>query len=552
MDAIARIAVVAFAVAFAWVGYQRLEFLCDDAFIAFRYVSNAADGLGLVWNPPPFQPVEGYTSFLWVVLLTIVWKLFGAEPPMVANGVSFAFGVGTLLIVAAMVLRMELPRFSARARTAALVVALFGTVIDRTFLTWLSSGLETAMFNFLVTWWTFEAMTAARSRTPFVAVRLSTSAALTALARPDGLLFVAATAALVVLWLGAARRRRDAPRGLLAEVAACTPLLAVPIHLLYRHALYGEWLPNTYYAKHTGAWPESGIRYLYAFLLENGAWVFVLVAAPAAIVLVVRSLHEHPRVSAGKLAVAVPASTLLAHAGYYTLVIGGDHFEWRVYSHLVPLLFVALLALLSRLRLAPSRVLAAPILLALASIPIAWTHFDAAKGLVTREETYMLRVKIADRFPEPFRTIVETWDDDEDWLIRHHVGMRREEHARFYEEQARHFPSREDGAAIGWDGRPTYALGVVGVAGWTLPHVAVIDVLGLNDWVVARSPAPSETEGELRLMAHDRRPPPGYVQCFQPNVVAGFGRAHARPRRTPLTDADIRACEMRFRAAVTR
>jgi arabinofuranosyltransferase len=545
-------------VAFAWVGYRKLEFLCDDAFIAFRYVSNAVDGLGWVWNPPPFRPVEGYTSFLWVALLTAVWEIFGAEPPAVANGISFAFGVGTLLLVSRMVLRMELPRFSAQMRTIALLVVLLGTVIDRTFLTWLSSGLETAMFNFLVTWWVFEATTPSTLRGPAFTARLGASAALTALARPDGLLFGAATVVLIALVIVAMPRPDRTRRALLSHAAACAPLLAVPLHLLFRHAFYGEWLPNTYYAKHTGAWPESGVRYLYAFLLENGAWVFVLVALPAVVLLGVRTLRRRRRLGqrfdAGALAAAlaaiVPAGALLAHAGYYTFVIGGDHFEWRVYSHLVPLLFVALLALLSRLRARPSSALVAPILLALASVPIAWTHWDAAKDLTTRDETHMLRVKIADRFPEPFRTIVETWDADEDWLIRHHVGMRREEHVAFYEDQARHFPSRDDGRAIAWDERPTYALGVVGVAGWRLPHVAVIDVLGLNDWVVARSPARSVSEGEIRLMAHDRRAPPGYVQCFQPNVVAGFGRAHARARPTPLTDNDIRACEARFRSAV--
>ena len=51
------------------IGWQTFWFLCDDAYIAFRYVSNSQFGWGYTWNPPPFRPVEGYTSFLWVVLL---------------------------------------------------------------------------------------------------------------------------------------------------------------------------------------------------------------------------------------------------------------------------------------------------------------------------------------------------------------------------------------------------------------------------------------------------------------------------------------------------
>jgi hypothetical protein len=66
-------------------GALQLEFICDDAFITFRYVSNAHDGLGLVWNPPPFQPVEGYTGFLWALLLWATWSRLGVEPPIAAN-----------------------------------------------------------------------------------------------------------------------------------------------------------------------------------------------------------------------------------------------------------------------------------------------------------------------------------------------------------------------------------------------------------------------------------------------------------------------------------
>ena len=43
-------------------------FLTDDAFISFRYARNLSQGHGLVFNPG-FERVEGYTNFLWVLLL---------------------------------------------------------------------------------------------------------------------------------------------------------------------------------------------------------------------------------------------------------------------------------------------------------------------------------------------------------------------------------------------------------------------------------------------------------------------------------------------------
>ena len=54
-------------------GASALAFLCDDAFIHFRYAANAHDGLGIVWNPPPFERVEG-AGCLWVLVLWAMWS----------------------------------------------------------------------------------------------------------------------------------------------------------------------------------------------------------------------------------------------------------------------------------------------------------------------------------------------------------------------------------------------------------------------------------------------------------------------------------------------
>ena len=88
----------------------------------------------------------------------------------------------------------------------------------------------------------------------------------------------------------------------------------------------------------------------------------------------------------------------------------------------------------------------------------------------------------------------------------------------------------------------------VGVPGWVLPNVAILDTQGLNDAVIARSP-PVATTSEQRHMAHDRVPPPGYIECFRPNLfvtaddVLTIGR-----REVDLSASEIRACENRFRA----
>ena len=69
----------AFLPLLVWLGWQITTswFVCDDAFIAFRYARNLADGHGLVFNRG--ERVEGFTDFLWVLELAGLWRL-GVRP----------------------------------------------------------------------------------------------------------------------------------------------------------------------------------------------------------------------------------------------------------------------------------------------------------------------------------------------------------------------------------------------------------------------------------------------------------------------------------------
>lgn len=508
------------------VGWKAFWFLTDDAFIAFRYVSNSLAGRGLVWNPAPFRPVEGYTSFLWVMLLREIWQLFGMAPPQSANVVSLLFGLATLYLVLRFVQRMSFPAME-RWRPVLLALVLLGVTTNRTFLAWLSSGLETSLFNFLFIAWLFDALAVEGRGEPRWIFRLSLTGALAALCRPDGLLIVAATAALLVL-----DRRHWSVR----QVLSSAPLLLVPVHLLWRFSTYGDWLPNTYRAKYAGAWPDAGVMYFLSFVLEYGLCWWLLLAVVAA--------ARWRRIERPGMTSMIPLATVAGHLAYYTFVIGGDHFEYRVYSHLIPLLFVSgawFATRLARSGAAASTLLA---MLVICSWPIPWMHWAATKDLATREQTTRLTISLARRFPEPVRSIVAVWDDTQSWLTAHFIGLRHQEHKVFLEAQERRCPTREEGERIPWSDRDVLVEGVVGVPGWTLPNVAVIDSFGLNDRTIARRPVVARSN-ESRRMAHDRTPPPGYVDCFRPNVTVEGGKAIVRPRPAPLTDEEIRSCESR-------
>jgi arabinofuranosyltransferase len=524
-------------------GWRLFWFLTDDAFIAFRYARNSMEGLGWVWNPPPFQPVEGYTSFLWLVVLETVWRALGVAPPEAANWLGLGFGLLGLIVVARCWNASGLPAPVTPHRQVLLAVALLTTATNRTFLTWLSSGLETSLWNLLSSSWLAAALAATRGHR--TRVWLAATASLLALTRPDGLLFAAATVCLLLLPLAAPRESLSADRAArLRRLGLETlPLWLVPAHLVWRRWTYGAWLPNTYYAKVVGIWPESGLRYLGCFLLENGLWVWLILAA----LWLVKGCPGFPE---GGLAGArgshlVALGTILAHVGYYVVVVGGDHFEYRVFSYLIPWLLVSA-AWMAAWTTRSARVsIALGLTLMAASWPIQWTHWSETHGLRTRYETYKLTRPIAPLFPRPIRPILEWWDEQQAWLIARNVAMRHQEHKVFFEDQTEQWPPDNPATRLRWEDRPVLATNTIGVPGWVLDDVAIIDMAGLTDRVVARTPV---VAGKERNMAHDRWPPPGYVECFRPNVEYRWReevKIVVRARSRPLTDEEIMACESR-------
>jgi arabinofuranosyltransferase len=538
-------AITALAMLGAVLGWRALWFLTDDAYIAFRYVSNGQLGHGYTWNPPPFLPVEGYTSFLWVWCLDLVWSLTGIEPPRSANPMALLCSLASVALCAAAVARL----WAAGRRSAPLGVVLGCSlallVSNTSFLTWASSGLETALFDLLVLAWVLS-LPALGLRRGGLAVTASL-AALLELCRPDGLLFAAATLAVPLLrwWLDGRRAR-----ALLAAVPELLPLLVIPAHLLWRHGFYGAWLPNTYYAKVVEPWPAAGWRYLLSFTLEYALWLWL----PLLLAVPLRGLWQSGRGRAtpgsrGRAwLLALGLASVAAHVGYYVLVVGGDHFEYRVLAHTVPLLALAFAWAVLRLELRSLPTLGLGLALLAGSNLLPWSLWWHSRGFNTRAETHMLVVPLAPKLPGALRGYARSWDGLQRWMVDHYVCIRRQEHRVFEGFQRSYLPSRAEGAqAFAGVDNPVISSPTVGVLGWVYPHAAIIDILGLNDWVVARTPM---THDRGRVMAHDREPPPGYMGEFEPVLYTREGKLHPSERSAPLSDERVRDIEARWRARV--
>src|SRR5204863_10164001 len=80
------------------------DFVNDDAYISFRYARNLAEHGQLVFNVG--ERVEGFTNFLWTVLLAGGIKL-GLSPVLTSRSSGIAFGVGTLAVAVRLSLRLD-------------------------------------------------------------------------------------------------------------------------------------------------------------------------------------------------------------------------------------------------------------------------------------------------------------------------------------------------------------------------------------------------------------------------------------------------------------
>jgi len=229
----------------------------DDQFMLYRYAANLAHGDGLTFTGG--VRVEGFTSFLYVVVLAALFKVLGlaAVVPskimwmtVTSKAVGLACGIGVLFYLETLVRRvLGLPRPWAIASLLSLVLC-----VNFTYST--TNGLETGMVTLLYTGLvTHTILWGARRQARKHLFAASAFAAASVLTRADGFLAVGGFVGSWVV-LGVVLRRREL-RGLLrdAVVLAAPAMLAYGTYSLFRHEYFGRWFPQSYYVKvYRGGW----------------------------------------------------------------------------------------------------------------------------------------------------------------------------------------------------------------------------------------------------------------------------------------------------------
>lgn len=453
-------------VPYAWL-VHRYWFVCDDAFITFRYSQNLALGHGPVYNLGVEPPVEGYSNFLWM-LLAAAFEAMGAAPDLWVPWFSVAAGVALLGAVYHLLVRQL---------EVALPIAVVATLIPATFApfaTWSTSGLATmpqALFTFLT--WMFLS-TRDDERAP---VWAGVSGLLLALTRTEGIAWCVVLAGLAIgqrLLQG-----RPIKRPLLTYAAIVG--VGYGAYFGWRASFYEAWVANTAKAKvHTGlATLRRGLDYLLLYLTTMLSPLVLLASIPLSWR---HPVHRLTALSAGAMAVGVPA---------YAVVVSGDYMAW--FRILVPgVAFLAVSVALGLDAVARRREGFVPTA-AVLGLAVAVLGFLPSQGIHLVPESVREPLQVRDKLPV-FR------DENTQWqaMVNHGVTW------------------REKGEALAAYAEPgeTYVAAAIGNVGY-YSRLTILDRNGLVNREVAEQP----WTGQLRSPGHDKVVDRSFFYDHKPDIL---------------------------------
>jgi hypothetical protein len=319
-----------------------LAFVNDDAFISFRYAENLAGGNGFVYNAG--ERVEGYTNFLWTLLLALGSSL-SLDPVSLSKTLGITFFIFTLTLFVYL---------SWKLRTEGNVLFFFlpltsiALALQRDFCVYATSGLETSMFTFF-TAGTFATLMMARSSrgllfSGFMVV-------LTMLTRPDGVVFLIASVVFILI----AYRK---PIASIITFSLPSIFLFAP-YWIWRYSYYGYFFPNTFYAKSIDVpYYSQGFDYLSLYFQVNYVFIIIAVLAIIAFWKMIKSIM--PLRGQSNFLELLRENSIFPHhvllAGLFCITymffivrIGGDFMHARFLIPITPMLYFIGEHLLTRL-----------------------------------------------------------------------------------------------------------------------------------------------------------------------------------------------------------
>ena len=232
------------------------RFALDDAWISFRYAANWNEGWGLVYNYG--ERVEGYTNFLWTILVGLLMRL-GAEPLLASRILGIMLGAAILFFVFRLTRALDVQSSTFE------IVPLLLVALNVCFAAYLVAGMEAPLFAFFITWGAYRTVVELHNpaRRPLSALLFGAAT----LTRPEGLMLFG------VAWVFVLAARLHHRESLVSVVASLLLFGAIFVpYFSWRYSYYGYLLPNTFYAK-VGSSPAQFLRGL-KYILRFFAWFF--------------------------------------------------------------------------------------------------------------------------------------------------------------------------------------------------------------------------------------------------------------------------------------
>ena len=297
------------------------RWMADDAFISFRYAENFVHGNGLVWNNGEY--VEGYTNFLWTILLS-GFIAVGGNPAIWSEILGILFFAASLLYM----YKLNTLIFQSK-NIGFLLMILLG--LNHTFNAFATGGLETQMqatFLLIIAYVCTQCILL-KTWTVKRLLTLSFLSAAAILTRLDS--SIVCTVMLTTM-LGLFLRNKPAQGNIINFVLA----LAVPFMVIistwfiWKLFYYGNILPNTYYAKvESPTSVKQGLYYIYAFHLRH-----FLILFPFIILIRIKALFTVANFYLVTLFLSI--TSWLS----YVVYLGGDHIEFRFIVPVIPFIFI--------------------------------------------------------------------------------------------------------------------------------------------------------------------------------------------------------------------
>ncbi|GAA3536509.1 hypothetical protein GCM10022222_20290 [Amycolatopsis ultiminotia] len=312
-----RVVVLLLTLGFSLLHQLLFAAATEDAFVSFRYAHNIADGNGPVFNPG--DRTEGYSNFLWLVVIALPRAAFGTAVSTSAMVLGVVATLGCVLLayfLADRITELALPP-GAEPRRAVGVAAAVLTAGASGLAVYGASGTELPMFVLLV----LSVGYALVVRRPVVAGVLVAGAVMT---RPEGLVLAVVAGAWLVVAAARARHTWWAPVGyVLGALVFLVPWTA------WRATYYHHFLPEPLHVS------GPGWSYLAGFALAHLAFLVPAVGSAGALLRARNGAGEARSALWFLLTVAVGSTA------FVVVLVGDPDPAWRLLAPVPPLLAVA-------------------------------------------------------------------------------------------------------------------------------------------------------------------------------------------------------------------